>query len=142
MSRFSRRSIRRKSSALMSEVNLTPLIDTALTLLIIFMVTTPMIQNAIKVDLPKGAAKEAGEAKQELVVYIDKQGSLFFNGSSMTQDQLMKELQNLVSANHAQGVFVKADAGVQYGMVLEIVDQIKIVGGVQYVALATQKRTG
>jgi biopolymer transport protein ExbD len=126
----------------MPEVNLTPLIDTALTLLIIFMVTTPMIQNAIKVDLPKGSAKEAGDVKQELVVYIDKQGQLFFNGSAITQDQLMKELQKVVSSNQAQGVFVKADTGVQYGAVLEIVDQIKVVGGVQYVALATQKRTG
>ena len=63
---------RKKSLAPSLEITLTPLIDTALTLLIIFMVTTPMIQNSIKIDLPKGAAQEAGKEQQEIVVSIDK----------------------------------------------------------------------
>lgn len=141
MTRFGRRSFRKRSASGLPEVSLTPLIDTALTLLVIFMVTTPMMQNAIKVDLPKGAAKETGQAKQELVVYIDKDGKIFFNNNAITQEKLVAELQKIVKSNEQQGLFVKADTAVPYGRVLEIVDQIKVVGGIHYVALATQKRT-
>ena len=63
---------RRRTSAREPEITLTPLIDTALTLLIIFMVTTPMIHNAIKVNLPRGRVKEDVGATQDLCVYIEK----------------------------------------------------------------------
>jgi len=137
MSRFGRR--RRKKLTLFSEVSLTPLIDTALTLLIIFMVTTPMMQNAIKVNLPKGQVKEEGDAKQDLVVYIDKDERLFFNGTPITNDKLVQEITKKVGRDKERTVFIKADQGVRYGLVIETVDRIKVVGGVEYVALATQK---
>jgi biopolymer transport protein TolR len=124
-----------------SELNLTPLIDTALTLLVIFMVTTPMIQNSIKIDLPQGNAKEAGVAQQELVVHIDKQEHMYLNGTQMVQDKLLKELHKRVAFNLNKTVFVKADQAVRYGHVVQLVDQIKMVGGVRYVALATQHRS-
>ena len=66
MYRYLRR--RRKTGCLVPEITLTPLIDTALTLLIIFMVTTPMMHNAIKVNLPRGNVKEDRGSKQELIV--------------------------------------------------------------------------
>ena len=138
MAKFKRRERRRTLT--MPEVSLTPLIDTALTLLIIFMVTTPMLQNAIKVELPQGKAQEAGEAKQELVVYIDKDSAIHFNGKQMGQDELIKALQQQLGPKGHETVFVKADTAVHYGRVIQVVDQIKVVGGVQYVALATQKR--
>jgi len=124
-----------------TEINLTPLIDTALTLLIIFMVTTPMIQNSIKIDLPQGQAKEAGSAQQELVVHIDKHENMFLNGTQMVQEKLLKELHKRVAFNLDKTVFVKADQAVRYGHVVQLVDQIKVVGGVRYVALATQHRS-
>ncbi len=138
MSRFMRQ--RRRVHGV-SEINLTPLIDTALTLLIIFMVTTPMIQNSIKIDLPQGRAKEAGNAQQELVVHIDKQEHMYLNGTQMAQDKLLKELHKRVAFNLDKTVFVKADQAVRYGHVVQLVDQIKMVGGVRYVALATQHRS-
>ena len=137
MIRYSKRH-RRKSSAL-PEITLTPLIDTALTLLIIFMVTTPMMQNAIKVELPQGQAQEDGGVQQELVVHIDKDATLFFNGKPITQANLIQEIQKNIKKNTDKTVFVKADQSVQYGNVIKIVDQIKVVGGVRYVALATKK---
>lgn len=138
MARFSRRGRRKPLS--MPEVSLTPLIDTALTLLIIFMVTTPMIQNNIKIDLPKGNAREAGGAKQDLVVFVDKKGTIFLNGTQIVSEAvLMQELQKQVGRESQKTVFVKADEAVNYGRVIQIVDQIKVVGGVQYVALATKR---
>jgi len=116
-----------------------PLIDTALTLLIIFMVAAPMLnRNAIKVTLPDGTAQEATQTKQELVVHVDKEGKIFFNEKQMTLDQLIAELQKEVGPNKQQTVFVCGDKSGLYGDVIKIVDQIKVVGGIDYVALAMQ----
>lgn len=119
-------------------LTLTPLIDTALTLLIIFMITAPMMRNAIKVSLPEGSAKEAGESKQELVVYMNAKEQIFFNDQQISLDNLIATLQECVGESKEQTVFVRADKSVQYGTVIKVVDQIKVVGGVNYVALATQ----
>lgn len=137
MARFMRRTRRTASS--INDIPLTPLIDTALTLLIIFMVTTPMLQNAIKVNLPQGQAKEAEGTQQELVVYIDKGNKLYFNEVPVTKDSLVSSIKAKLGPTGDRTVFVKADRDVQYGHVIQIVDQIKVVGGVKYVALATVK---
>jgi len=135
-----RRLRRRTTRTLLTDIPLTPLIDTALTLLIIFMVTTPMLNNAIKVDLPQGNAQEASSVQQELVVYVDKNEKIYFNGSPVKMEQLLTDVQKAVASHKNQVVFVKADQGVRYGYVLDIVDQIKFVENVQSVALATKKR--
>ena len=122
-------------------LTLTPLIDTAITLLIIFMITAPMMRNAIKVSLPEGRAKEAGESKQELVVYMNAKEQIFFNDQQISLDNLIATLQECVGESKEQTVFVRADKSVKYGMVIKVVDQIKVVGGVTYVALATQGPT-
>ncbi|MDP3889043.1 MAG: biopolymer transporter ExbD [bacterium] len=131
---------RRKRAAVVNDISLTPLIDTALTLLVIFMVAAPMMHNAIRVNLPKGQAKEDLGAQQELVVYVDKDGTIFLDGTKYNLTQLIKVLRGRVHHNQDKTVYVKADTFVSYGKVIELVDQIKVVGGIKYVALATQKR--
>ena len=133
-----RRSRRRGTGELL-DISLTPLIDTALTLLVIFMIATPMIQNAIRVSLPKGQAKEDAGAKQELVVYVDKNRKIFFNGTEIAAANLINELKSRVQESPTKMVYIKADQIVPYGTVLELVDQIKVVGGISHVVLATQK---
>lgn len=131
---------RRRPLRLSAEISLTPLIDTALTLLIIFMVTTPMLHNAIKVNLPEGKSKETGNENPEMVVYLTDNGSVFFNGVPVNQDNLIATVQSAMKKSTAQKpVFVKADTLVQYGKVIQVVDQLKVVGGIEYVALATKK---
>ncbi len=130
---------RRRKMTAVADISLTPLIDTALTLLIIFMVTAPMMQNAIRVTLPKGQAKEAGGAREELVVFVDQEGLLFFNGTKLAQADLVDAVKKKVGTQQDATVFVKADRAVAYGTVIELVDSIKVIGGVKYVAMATQK---
>ena len=138
MQRYSRR--KRRPAVSLPEITLTPLIDTALCLLVIFMVTTPMMNNAIKVELPKSQSNEDNGAKQELVVFVDQHEKLFLNGESVKSfDDLIKRLQSAVGADAHRTVFVKADKTVAYGNVIELVDHIKIVGGISYVALATKR---
>lgn len=131
---------RKRNSIKMADISLTPLIDTALTLLIIFMVATPMLHNAIRITLPSGSAQEAQNAKQELVVEINKEGQFFLNGTKMNAKEIIAQLTTLVSQRPAQVVFIKGDKDSQYGPVMEFVDQVKMVSGVKHVALATQKR--
>ena len=77
------------------EISLTPLIDTALTLLIIFMITTPMINNSIKIDLPQGKSQEVqGQQQQELVVSLAKDGTMFFNNIPVTIDNLAETIRH------------------------------------------------
>ena len=140
MIRSRRRRARRKASAVL-DISLTPLIDTALTLLVIFMITTPMIQNAIRVTLPKGNAKEDGGSQQELVVYVDKDTKLFFNTKELSKADLVTQLQDAIGEQKDKMVFVKADQAVSYGNVLELVDHLKVIGGISHVVLATQKYT-
>lgn len=138
MARLARR---RRSRHHIADIPLTPLIDTALTLLVIFMLTTPMLQNAIKVDLPYGKAKEANGAQQDLVVFIDSKGTLFFNGIPCKEDGLIDQLKKTIKEGNEQVVYVKGDRNANYGTILELVDHLKVVGGIKYVALATQKAT-
>ena len=138
------RRLRRNRSISNFEISLTPLIDTALTLLIIFMVTTPMLQNdsaGIKVNLPEGKAQENKGLDKSLTVVINDKGQLFFDGGKVSEDVLIKTLKNMVSSSNDETVFVEADRGVPYGKVIQLVDRIKYVGGVKYVALATAYQT-
>ena len=133
-----RRRLRRQEK-LLDDLPLTPLIDTALTLLIIFMITSPMLHNAIKVNLPQGKTKEDAGLQQDLVIYIDKDGQLFLNETKLALDDLLNELPKKVAGKADGTVYIKADQGVSYGCVIRVVDKIKVAGGVRYVALATKK---
>jgi biopolymer transport protein ExbD len=121
----------------MPEVSLTPLIDTALTLLVIFMVTVPMMQHGIKVDLPQGATKEAPK-QQELVVVVTKDGKLFFNSFPVTKETLIEKVKKEMG-DSGDIVHVRADKGASYGSVIDIVDTLK--GTVPAVALSTRAMT-
>jgi len=136
-----RRRTRRREHASLSDISMTPLIDTALTLLVIFMMATPVIQNAVRITLPNGESKEDGGVQQELVVFLDKNNQLYLNKDKIEKKNLIAAIKKQVGNKTEKTVFVKADRGVNYGTVIELVDEIKIIGGVKYVALATQKRT-
>ena len=126
----------------LADLSMTPIIDVALTLLIMFMVATPILQNAIKVTLPKGNAQEdAKNQSQELIVYIDKNGDCYIDTLKIEKQNLIAHIKKTVGDDLDKTVYVKADTAVSYGTVLELVDDIKFVGGIKYVALATQKHS-
>lgn len=126
----------------LADLSMTPIIDVALTLLIMFMVATPILQNAIKVTLPRGQAQEdAKSQQQELIVYIDKNGDCYVDTLKINKSDLIAHLKKTIGDDLEKTVYVKADTAVSYGTVLELVDDIKFVGGIKYVALATQKHS-
>lgn len=134
-----RRRFRNRSMEI-PEVSLTPLIDTALTLLIIFMITAPMMTNIIKVELPSSRANEgSSHEQQEFVVSVDKKKNVYLNAKKMSMSLLIKRLQKEIGKQENAVVFVQADQGVSYGQVIDVVDTLKTVGGIKYVALATKQ---
>lgn len=137
MKRCKGRNCRRVRSS--PEISLTPLIDTALTLLVIFMVTAPIMKHGVKIDLPNGRAQETSNLPRELVVEVDKTGSLFFGGKQYSLQELVEMLKVAIGNEKERTVFVRGDSGTSYGIIMNIVDQIKYLGGVQYVALDTKQ---
>jgi biopolymer transport protein ExbD len=121
------------------EVPLTPLIDTALTLLIIFMIASPMMHNAVRVNLPQGKAQDEGAAKQPIVVYIDKQEKIYLNDATMGLKELIAQLTPELLERSDGAVYVKADQEVHYGKVIQVVDALKVAGGVRSVGLSTKR---
>jgi len=121
----------------MKEISLTPLIDTALTLLIIFMITAPMMQNSIMVQLPKGKAKEADMVNKELRVVINKDAKILLNSIPMNIDQLTNTVKNAVpkdgKSTTGRSVFVEAHKEVTYGNVIKVIDRLKDIEGVDNV---------
>lgn len=137
----SKQSRRKKRNRMVQpEISLTPLIDTALTLLIIFMVTTPMIHNAIKVNLPKGQAQEGGKQPQELVVSIDSKEKIYVNNTPVGLDVLGTEIKKLVqNKQQEKSVWVKVDGASSCDVLVSVIDRIKFVAGIKDVRVATQK---
>lgn len=136
------RTIRRRKNRTLPEINLTPLIDTALTLLVIFMVTTPIIQNSIKIDLPKGQSQEAGkEIQQEMVVAVDADGTITFNGSAVELGRLGDTIKDHLAqvGGQEKRVWVKIDKNKPCDMLLSVIDRIKFVAGVKDVAVAMEQ---
>ncbi|MBD3231136.1 protein TolR [Candidatus Dependentiae bacterium] len=121
---------------IMPEISLTPLIDTALTLLVIFMITAPMVQNGIKVDLPRGNSKEVGN-QQDLVVTLRKDDKMFFNSYPIERKDLVQTVQKALNQHDDLPVYIRADESISYGKVIEIVDELKFAG-VKYVAMSTK----
>lgn len=123
-----------------AEINVTPLIDVALTLLIVFMVTTPMIkkEKGLHIQLPKGDIQEVPKTSQkEIVIAIDAKGIYSINGEILSVEKLLEKLRKLVGKEHDKTVFIEADKQVTYGTVIEFVETIKKIEGIGYVALPT-----
>ncbi len=118
---------RRKASSVMTEINVTPFVDVMLVLLIIFIVTAPLMQSGIKVDLPK---QETGslEIREENVVTIRKDGAIFFNEKRITQSDLLARLKSMVAQSPTVEVFLRADQKLAYGVVVSVMGVIKKAG--------------
>ncbi|MDD2850635.1 MAG: protein TolR [Desulfuromonadaceae bacterium] len=114
--------------AVMAEINVTPLVDVMLVLLVIFMVTAPMMQQGVQVNLPKADTKAMTPAEESVVVSIDKNARLFIDKDEVAPGELRKRLSTMFAARVKKEVFLKADAGVQYGEVVKIMADIKGAG--------------
>jgi biopolymer transport protein TolR len=112
----------------MADINVTPLVDVMLVLLVIFMVTAPMMQQGVQVNLPKADTKAITPTEEAVVVTVDKNGKVFVNKDEIPADALKDKLTGLFAGRSKKEVFLKADAGVPYGEVVRTMADIKSAG--------------
>jgi biopolymer transport protein TolR len=114
--------------AVMAEINVTPLVDVMLVLLVIFMVTAPMMQQGVQVNLPKADTKAMTPAEESVVVSVDKNGKVFIDKEEVPSGDLRKRLSTMFAGRAKKEVFLKADSGVPYGEVVRTMADIKGAG--------------
>jgi biopolymer transport protein TolR len=111
-----------------SQINVTPLVDVMLVLLVIFMVTAPIIQQGVQVNLPQAKAGAIPGTEDLLVVTVAKGGRVYLNDNSMTLDELGKKLRAIRKLQADKQVYLRADQDVSYGTVMKTIAEIKQAG--------------
>jgi TolR protein len=120
----------------LSEINVTPLVDVMLVLLIIFMVTAPLMQQGIDVNLPKAKGKDL-PPEERISIVVKKGGTLFLNDQPISKADMINKLTAISKLN--PNVFLKADRDVPYGTVVEIMGDIK-EAGIEKLGMVTEPK--
>ena len=119
----------KRKGGVVSEINVTPLVDVMLVLLIIFMVTAPMMTQGVDVDLPQTTSKSLKQDDKPIVITIDPQGGIFFNPIKGDRKILQQELAKLAGSQGTETpIFLRADKQVPYGVVVQVMADIKDAG--------------
>ncbi len=125
----------------LSEINVTPLVDVMLVLLIIFMVTAPLMTSGVSVDLPKTDAKPLNTDSQPLTVSINAEGKIFLQNEEVQLPELVARLQAVAQNDNERRIFVRGDKDISYGLVMQVMGTIT-QGGFTKVALLAQPPSG
>jgi biopolymer transport protein ExbD len=118
---------REELQAPLAEINMTPLVDVLLVLLVIFLVTAPMLNSAIKLNLPSESAAQITEEKA-LTISINRAGEYFLDDREISASELEKKLQSAAKINPKQQIHLRADADVAYGKVSKVLGMAQKVG--------------
>ena len=125
------------SQEFMSDINVTPFVDVMLVLLIIFMVTAPMMIQGLNVDLPEASAKPLDSEKEHLIITIDKNHQVHINEYQVTVDSLSERLIKILQSRGDREVYLKADKNIPYGIVVQVMAEIK-GAGVEQLGMITE----
>jgi biopolymer transport protein TolR len=112
----------------MSEINVTPLVDVMLVLLVVFMVAAPLLTIGVPVDLPQTAAPPITDPKEPLVISIDGAGQIFIQDTEVPTDALAPRLEAITDNNPDALLYVRADKSIDYGRVLEVMSLVSAAG--------------
>lgn len=118
----------RKSRAVLSEINVTPFIDVMLVLLIIFMVTAPMMSQGIDVNLPKTAASGMNMPEEPFIVFVKSNQQVEIAETPVQVSDLKQKLSAIFANRKDKQIFLQADAKVDYGIVAEVIGEIRAAG--------------
>lgn len=118
----------RSRNHLVSEINVTPLVDVMLVLLIIFMITSPMLVSGVNVDLPETTASPVSGQDEPLVISINNKGELYLLETKVNRQNLAKKLASITKEKKDTRIFVRGDKNVSYGEVVAVVAEIHAAG--------------
>ncbi len=116
------------NNQLMSDINVTPFVDVMLVLLIIFMVTAPMMTQGVDVSLPKTTSEPLSSEEDHIVVTIDSNNRIYINDYHVTLDFLKEKLRKIFQGRSDREVYLRADKGIPYGVVVRVMSEIKGAG--------------
>jgi biopolymer transport protein TolR len=117
-----------RDATTIAQINVTPLVDVMLVLLVIFMVTAPIIQQGVQVNLPQAKAGAIPGTEELLVVTISKNGKIYLNDNPLTLSELGDKLRAIRKLQADKQVYLRADQDVRYGLVMKAVAEIKQAG--------------
>ncbi|CAA7625641.1 protein TolR [Magnetospirillum sp. UT-4] len=124
-----------------AEINVTPMVDVMLVLLVIFMVTAPLLTAGVQVDLPKTEAAPIKGDDQPLSVTVDAHGEIWIQETKVTLDELVPKLQAITAQKPETRIFVRGDKSIDYGRVMEVMGTLG-GAGIAKVALVTEMKQG
>ena len=127
----------------MSEINVTPMVDVMLVLLIIFMVSAPLLTVGVPIDLPQTQAKSLDQDKEPLTISVDDKGAVYLQNSAVELDDLLPKLQAIAEARGGSDarIYVRGDKSVNYGSMMKIMGRLS-AAGFHRVALVTEFEQG
>jgi biopolymer transport protein TolR len=134
---------RGRRKAVMAEINVTPMVDVMLVLLIIFMVSAPLLTVGVPLDLPQTQAKSLDQDKNPLTLSVNLKGQVFLNDTEIALDQLVPKLKAITEARAGldERIFVRGDKKVDYGTVMRVMGRLS-QAGFRRVALVTEVEQG
>ncbi len=134
---------RHRRRAVMSEINVTPMVDVMLVLLIIFMVSAPLLTVGVPLDLPQTQAKGLDTDKEPLTVSVNNDGQVFLQNSEIKVEELVPKLQAITQARGGadERIYVRGDRKVNYGTVMRVMGRLS-AAGFRRVALVTEVEQG
>jgi biopolymer transport protein TolR len=112
----------------MSEINVTPMVDVMLVLLVIFMVAAPLLTVGVPVDLPQTQAPAINQPQEPLVITVNAAGKLFLQNGQVDDDQLVPRLQAVTKTNPNADIYVRGDQAINYGRVMQVMGMVSAAG--------------
>ncbi|HSD34722.1 MAG TPA: protein TolR [Alphaproteobacteria bacterium] len=131
---------RRRSYRPMSEINVTPMVDVMLVLLIIFMVAAPLLTVGVPVDLPKTSAATINDQDEPLVISIDKEGKLYLQDTEIALESLVPRLNAITNNKPDTRVYVRGDRAIDYGRIMEVMGTVSAAGFTKVALIAELPR--
>jgi biopolymer transport protein TolR len=136
-----RRGRGRGRSRIMSEINVTPLVDVMLVLLIIFMISAPLLTVGVPIDLPQSEAKALNEEREPLTISVNNKGEIFLQDTPVRLDEIVPRLIAITKAGYEERIYVRGDRNVNYGQVMKVMGTLS-GAGFRRVALVTEIEQG
>ncbi len=132
---------RSRRHAPMSDINVTPMVDVMLVLLIIFMVAAPLLQVGVPIELPQAKGKQLQSSQEPLAISVKADGSVYIGETPVSLDEIAPKLKAIAKNGYDEQIFVRGDKGVTYGIVMRVMGRIS-AGGFRKVSLVTEVEDG
>ena len=119
---------RRQATRPMSDINVTPMVDVMLVLLVIFMVTAPLLTVGVPIELPETKGQQLQTNKEPLTISVNRDGKVFIQETEVKLDEIAPKLRAIAKSGYDEQIFIRGDKGIDYGTVMRVMGRIKTAG--------------